>query len=225
VKFDGWRVQIHRRPDDVVKLFSRNGRDITDRFPTLTDAGLYLPECVIDGELVACDTDGRPDFDDIMRREGNLCIWAFDLLALGGTDIRDKPLVERKARLRDILIDTDDDRLRYSEEFPDPVKFLQVAEKMGLEGVVSKRKNAPYRSWPRAGWIKVKTKVWREARTGVSCSNPNGGLNPALLQMNDDRDLFSRINAPQPWYARWTWKRIGIAALLFGLLILTFCTR
>ena len=73
-KFDGWRVQIHRRPDDVVKLFSRNGRDITDRFPTLTDACLYLPECIVDGELVACDTDGRPDFDAIMRREGNLCI-------------------------------------------------------------------------------------------------------------------------------------------------------
>ncbi len=55
VKFDGWRVQIHRRPDDVVKLFSRNGRDITDRFPTLTDASLYLPECIVDGELVACE--------------------------------------------------------------------------------------------------------------------------------------------------------------------------
>ena len=163
VKFDGWRVQIHRRPDDVVKLFSRNGRDINDRFPTLSDACLYLPECVIDGELVACDTDGRPDFDAIMKREGNLCIWAFDLLALCNTDIRDKPLLERKARLRNVLIDTDDDRLRYSEEFSDPVKLLQVAEQMGLEGVVSKRKNAPYRSWPRADWVKVKTKVWREA--------------------------------------------------------------
>ena len=164
VKFDGWRVQIHRRPDDVVKLFSRNGRDITDRSPTLTDACLYLPECVIDGELVACDTDGRPDFDAIMRREGNLCIWAFDLFAVGETDLRENPLVERKARLRDILIDTDDDRLRYSEEFPDPVKLLKVAEQMGLEGVVSKRKNAPYRSWPRTDWVKVKTKAWREAK-------------------------------------------------------------
>ena len=52
---------------------------------------------------------------------------------------------------------------RFSEEFGDPVKLLQVAEQMGLEGVVSKRKNAPYRSWPRADWVKVKTKVWREA--------------------------------------------------------------
>jgi bifunctional non-homologous end joining protein LigD len=154
-------VQIHRRPDDVVKLFSRNGRDITDRFPTLTDACLYLPECVVDGELVACDTDGRPDFDAIMKREGNLCIWAF-LFAVGETDLRENPLVERKARLRDSLIDTDDDRLRYSEEFPDPFKLLRVAERMGLEGVVSKRKNAPYRSWPRTDWVKVKTKAWRQ---------------------------------------------------------------
>ena len=78
-------------------------------------------ESVVDGELVACDTDGRPDFDAIMRRKGNLCIWVFDLFGIGEIDLRENPLVERKARLRDILIDTDDDRLRYSEEFPDPV--------------------------------------------------------------------------------------------------------
>ena len=163
VKFDGWRVQIHRRPNDVVKLFSRNGRDITDRFLSLRDACLYLGECVIDGELVACDTDGRPDFDAIMKRDANLCIWSFDMLADGEEDIRRLPLVERRLRLREFLIETDDDRIRYSEEFSDPVKLLTVVDEMGLEGVVSKRRNAPYRSWARADWMKVKTKTWREA--------------------------------------------------------------
>jgi bifunctional non-homologous end joining protein LigD len=78
-------------------------------------------------------------------------------------DIRDLPLIERKARLRDILIDLDDDRLRYSEEFSDPARLLSVAEKMGLEGVVSKRKDRPYRSGNRSDWVKVKTPSWREA--------------------------------------------------------------
>jgi ATP-dependent DNA ligase len=54
--------------------------------------------------------------------------------------------------LRELLITVDDHRLRFSEEFRDPLKLLQVAEKMGLEGIVSKRKTAPYRSWPRADW-------------------------------------------------------------------------
>jgi bifunctional non-homologous end joining protein LigD len=116
VKFDGWRVQVHRRPDKV-KLFSRQGRDITDLFTPLVEACLYLPECVIDGELVACDTDGLPDFSLILTKQGHLCIWAFDLLAVGDQDIRQLPLVERKEKLRDILITVDDDRLRYSEEF------------------------------------------------------------------------------------------------------------
>jgi hypothetical protein len=64
--------------------------------------------------------------------------------------------------LRELLIATDDDRLRFSEEFPDPVKLLEVAEKMGLEGVISKRRTSPYLSGTQCGWIKVKTAAWRE---------------------------------------------------------------
>ena len=162
VKFDGWRVQIHKQGERV-KLYSRNGKDLADRFSMLRDACLYLPDCVIDDELVACDTDGRPDFSAITKDHANLCIWCFDLLAHEHQDIREKPLVERKAALRDLLIAVDDDRLRYSEEFADPVKLLQVAGRMGLEGIVSKRKQAPYRSWTRREWVKLKTSVWREA--------------------------------------------------------------
>ena len=61
-----------------------------------------------------------------------------------------------------MLIETDDDTLRFSEEFPDPVKLLQVADGMGLEGVVSKRRSAPYRSGSKSGWIKVKSASWRD---------------------------------------------------------------
>jgi bifunctional non-homologous end joining protein LigD len=144
-------------------LYSRNGRALTHRFLELRDHVIYLPDCIIDAELVACDTDGKPDFQALMRKDPNLCIWCFDLLELDGVDLRARPLIERKATLREMLITADDDRLRYSEEFQDPVKLLAVVEKMGLEGVVSKRADAPYRAGPQKDWIKVKALGWREA--------------------------------------------------------------
>lgn len=157
VKFDGWRLQLHKHGDDV-RLYSRNGRDLTHRFGGFRDHVVYLPDCIIDAELVACDTDGKPDFQGLMRKDANLCIWCFDLLELDGEDLRARPLLERKDKLREVLITIDDDRIRYSEEFPDPVKLLAVVEKMGLEGVVSKRATAPYRSGPQKDWIKVKAR-------------------------------------------------------------------
>jgi bifunctional non-homologous end joining protein LigD len=162
VKFDGWRLQVHKHGEDV-RFYSRNGRDLTSRFAQVRDHVVYLPDCIIDAELVACDTDGKPDFPALMRKDPNLCAWCFDLLEVGGADLRALPLIARKDKLREMLIAADDDRLRYSEEFPDPVKLLAVVEKMGLEGVVSKRADAPYRSGPQKDWVKVKARGWREA--------------------------------------------------------------
>jgi bifunctional non-homologous end joining protein LigD len=161
VKFDGWRLQIHKSGEQV-KLYSRRGVDMARRFPDLRDACMYLPEAVIDAELVACDTDGKPDFLALRQSHPNLCVWCFDLLGVAGQDSREQPLSHRREQLRELLIATDDDRLRFSEEFPDPVKLLKVAEKMGLEGVISKRRTSPYLSGTRCGWIKVKTASWRE---------------------------------------------------------------
>jgi bifunctional non-homologous end joining protein LigD len=162
VKFDGFRIQIHKR-GDFLRMYSRNRNDLLHRFPDVRDHLTYLSDCIIDGELVACDSDGKPDFGALMRGGGDLCLWCFDLLAVGDEDIRHLALVDRKARLRQLLIELDDDRLRYSEEFDNPHKLLAVAAKMGLEGVVSKRKDRPYRSGKLTDWVKVKTPVWREA--------------------------------------------------------------
>ena len=162
VKFDGWRMQIHKH-EEAVRLFSHRGIDLARRFRELQDHVVYLPDCIIDAELVACDTDGKPDFRALMRKDPNLCLWCFDLLELHGEDLRPLPLIERKDKLRAILIEADDDRLRYSEEFDDPMKLLATVDKMGLEGVISKRRSAPYRSGTQKDWVKVKSKAWREA--------------------------------------------------------------
>ena len=74
-------------------------------------------------------------------------------------------LVKRKDGLRDILNAADDDTLRYADEYPDPTKLLAAAESMGLEGIVSKLVEQPYRSGKNPGWVKVKTATWRAAKS------------------------------------------------------------
>jgi bifunctional non-homologous end joining protein LigD len=164
VKFDGFRMQIHKDGGSV-RLFSRHGRDFTERFPSIRDAVLRLParSAVIDGELVACDSDGKHDFYSLMRRQGELCVWCFDLLACYGKDLRQQPLEDRKEKLRALIIGADDHTLRFSDAFDDPEKLLAVADQMGLEGIVSKKRSAPYVAGSNSGWVKVKTRTWREA--------------------------------------------------------------
>jgi bifunctional non-homologous end joining protein LigD len=119
---------------------------------------------IIDGELTVCDDRGVPDFRALhfQRLQGGLCVWAFDLLHLNGTDLRALPLIERKAKLEKLVYKTRDNWLRFSESFRDGVKLLASCDRMGLEGIVSKRKYAPYRSG-KGDWIKVKCATWREA--------------------------------------------------------------
>ena len=165
IKFDDWRLQLHKDGDSAT-LFSRRGNDLTKRFRDVRDAVIALPRrsAIIDAEVVCCDSDGKPDFTALMARSTqNLCCWCFDLLSLDGRDLRGKPLTARKALLRGLLIAADDDTLRYSDEFEDAEKLVAVAEKMGLEGIVSKKSDQSYVSGKNAGWIKVKTSAWRAA--------------------------------------------------------------
>src|SRR5262245_5754946 len=88
--------------------------------------------------------------------------YAFDLLRHNSLDTRSLTLLTRRARLKKILAALGDDRIRFSEAFTDGEGLLSVCEKHGLEGIVSKRTDAPYRSG-KCDWVKVKTKAWREA--------------------------------------------------------------
>ena len=117
-----------------------------------------LPPAIIDAELVACDDDDKPDFHALMFRPKNLCLWIFDLLA-DKRDVRALPLITRRTMLRNIL--PEPGVLRMSESFSDPVKLLASCETMGLEGIVSKKADQPYKSGKNLGWIKVKTLSWR----------------------------------------------------------------
>jgi bifunctional non-homologous end joining protein LigD len=164
VKFDGYRVQAHKVGSRVV-IYSRNGHDFTERFPSIAELMHELPAkaAVLDGEVVASDADGRPNFARLhvrFTRPGAIHLWAFDLLAFNGRDLRSQPLVKRQACLQALLERFGCPAVSLSEPFEE---LLRVAEEHGLEGVVSKRRDAPYRSGECRDWRKVKTVTWREA--------------------------------------------------------------
>jgi bifunctional non-homologous end joining protein LigD len=101
VKFDGWRIQLHKRGRDVL-IFTRKGYVYTSRLPGIADAVAALParSAILDGELTLCDGRGIPNFRALLFRDwhkGALCVWAFDLLELNGRDLRDLAAHETQA--------------------------------------------------------------------------------------------------------------------------------
>jgi bifunctional non-homologous end joining protein LigD len=91
-------------------------------------------------------------------------VWAFDLLYHNGRDLRELPLIERKARVEKLIRAKNANwLLLYSERFDDGIALLKAADRIKLEGIVSKRRDAPYRSGKQCGWVKVKCVTWREA--------------------------------------------------------------
>src|SRR5262249_26864710 len=138
IKHDGFRV-IARKDGERVRLYSRPGNDLTYRFPLIVEAltRLRSRSCIIDGEAVACDDDGRPSFDRIRYRkhDGDVFLYAFDLIELSGDDLRREPLEVRKATLASVLAKAGP-RLRLNEhsEADGPTVFAHAC-KMGLEGI------------------------------------------------------------------------------------------
>jgi bifunctional non-homologous end joining protein LigD len=159
IKYDGFRV-IARKDGDRLRLYSRPGNDMTRRFPLIVDAlaRLRSRSCIIDGEAVACDENGLPSFERIRYRQhdGDVFLYAFDLIELNGDDLRRDPLQVRKATLASIVAKARPGiRLNEYIEGDGPTVFAHAC-KMGLEGIVSKRKDSAYRSGRSPDWLKMK---------------------------------------------------------------------
>ncbi|PVM90432.1 DNA ligase D [Caulobacter radicis] len=170
IKFDGYRLQL-RVEDGRASLRTRKGLDWTDRFAGVAEAAADLPDAIIDGEAVVLDEAGQPDFAALQAAlaeggEGEIIFFAFDLLFEGAEDLRSLPLRERKARLK-ALLGEDEPRLRYVDHFEtagDAV--LLSACKLELEGIISKRLDAPYRSGRSETWTKAKCRAGHEVVIG-----------------------------------------------------------
>ena len=164
IKFDGYRVQV-RVADGSARILTRNGYDWTDRFPSIAGAAISLSarSFVIDGEAVALDESGRPDMALLRSslaagRGDRFTCMAFDLLYLDGADLRAAPLLTRKRLLAD-LIGGAADVISFSEHLEGDGEAIRAqACAMGLEGIVSKQIDAPYRSGRTETWIKAKCK-------------------------------------------------------------------
>src|SRR5258705_6480660 len=150
VRWDGSRV----------RCFTRNGHDWADRFPAIVDAAhrLKASSFLIDDEAVITRDDGTPDFHArrSKRRGHEAVLFAFDLIEHDGDDLRDLPLIERKRRLKKLIGRANRRAIRFNEHLTGddgPTVFEHVC-RMGLEGIVSKRTDARYRSGPSKTWLK-----------------------------------------------------------------------
>jgi bifunctional non-homologous end joining protein LigD len=160
IKHDGFRF-ICRRDGDRVRVFSRRGNDYTDRVPRIVDTFARLPasSVTLDGEGVACDPDGVTDFDLLRAALGRpakreVFLYAFDLLELDGRDLRREPWSDRRWRLARLLRGAGHGvQLSDHVEGNEGDAVFQHACAMGLEGIVAKRRDRPYRSGalPRLG--------------------------------------------------------------------------
>ena len=159
IKHDGFRI-IARKDSQRVRLYSRAGNDLTGRFPLIVAAlsRLRARSIIIDGEAVACDDNGIPNFDRLRdcHHDDGVLLCAFDLIELDGDDLRREPLVTRKATLASLLSKASPGILLNEHfEHDGPTVFAHAC-KLGLEGIVSKRKDSPYRSGRTPDWLKMK---------------------------------------------------------------------
>jgi bifunctional non-homologous end joining protein LigD len=171
-KLDGYRVQL-RVAQGKVTLKTRKGLDWTDKFRAIATAAAGLPDCIVDGELTVLDRKQNPSFSELQSAlaEGHgekLVYFAFDLLWASGRDLRSRALLERKELLKELL-----DALpaagpiRYVDHVTgNGAQVLASACKLGLEGLVSKRVDAPYISERTRSWIKTKCRAGQEIIIG-----------------------------------------------------------
>ncbi|MGP4670206.1 non-homologous end-joining DNA ligase [Agrobacterium pusense] len=168
LKWDGYRLAVHIEPTGG-RILTRGGHDWTHRFPAIEQAARALGPAtmIIDGEAVVLDDEGRPDFGLLQKslgasgktagnRASDAVLYAFDLMYLDGHDLREMEYRARRHLLED-TIKTNDGAIRLSETLDaEPDVLLEHVRSLGLEGIVGKRLNQPYRSGRTGDWVKIK---------------------------------------------------------------------
>ena len=201
IKYDGYRLEALVEAGRV-RLFTRRGNDWTSRFPDLAQRLARLPvkSATLDGEVVALDPSGRSLFSLLQqsldgRRAHDLTFFAFDILQLDGTDLRSVPLTERHRQLTQLLRKaraTTKGSVRLGQRLiGDGAELLRAACRLGLEGLIAKRTDAPYSSTRGAAWVKVKC-AHRQEFVVIGYTPPKGaraGLGSLLLAVHDDGKL------------------------------------
>jgi bifunctional non-homologous end joining protein LigD len=193
VKLDGYRLQL-RVIDGKATLKTRSALDWTSKFSSIADEAADLPDCLIDGEVVALDKQRVPNFSALQAalsadRSEDLVFFAFDLLFEQRSDWRTMPLAERKERLERLLEGVAGEHIRYVKHLESRGdSVLKSACDMGLEGIVSKRLAAPYVSGRGDSWRKSKCRAGHEVVLG-GWTHESGQLRSLLAGVNRDGHL------------------------------------
>ena len=198
IKFDGYRLLTRIDASSgkpVVKLFTRNGNDWTAKLPPLQKAiaGLKLPSGWYDGEIVVPGDNDIPDFGALQQsfdsgKTGDVVLYLFDLPYVDGHDLRAVPLEARRALLLRLLARSTPGTVRFSEVFDAPPQdLLASACRLGLEGVIAKRRDSSYPSSRSSDWVKLKCSRRQEFVIG-GYTDPQGartGIGALLLGVHD----------------------------------------
>lgn len=163
VKYDGYRIRLER-DGERVRLLTRNGHDWTDRYPWIVESARRnkIKQFVLDGEAVVLGVDGIADFNALhsRRHDVEVQLYAFDVMAIDGEDLRALPLSLRKTNLARLLARRPDGIfLAPYEQGEIGPELFRAACSMGLEGLVSKRLDRPYRGGRSPDWVKVKNRT------------------------------------------------------------------
>ncbi len=195
IKYDGYRVLCKVR-DGEASLITRHGKDWTDRFAPIARAAEQLPlrEAILDGEVVVLEPNGTTNFQSLQNalaenRQDDLVYFAFDLLYLDGYDLRDAPLLARKEALLGLLAGGAGPIRPGDHVEGDGEGFFRQACEYGLEGIVCKRTDLPYRAGRTKDWLKVKC-MKRQELVVVGFTDPEKsrvGFGALLLAVNDDK--------------------------------------
>jgi bifunctional non-homologous end joining protein LigD len=164
IKFDGYRMQARIEAGGVT-IYTRRGHDWTERFPQLAADLSACRDCILDGELCHLGPDGQPTFSGLRAAIGRgdtdrLVFFVFDILWRGQDDLRPFALKDRKAILAEVAAPALGEAVRLVEAFPagGPALYASAC-KLGLEGIVSKRRDAPYTAGKGDRWVKSKCRL------------------------------------------------------------------
>ena len=196
IKYDGYRCLVAVAEDEA-RIYTRSGKDWTGKFRGIARAAadLVTGSALIDGEIVALDGKGNPDFSRLQQalkeEKDGLTLFAFDLLERNGEDLTKLTNIERKERLSAVVAEGND-RIRFADHlFGAGEKLLDAMCKAGQEGIISKRADAPYRGRRTRNWLKIKCSRRQEFvvigwRTSDKKGRPFASL---LLAQNEDGQL------------------------------------
>ncbi|HEY8573241.1 non-homologous end-joining DNA ligase [Phenylobacterium sp.] len=205
LKLDGYRIQV-RVARGRATVFTRRGHDWTTKLPELAEDAAELPDCILDGELCFLDANGKPTFSGLRAAIGRgqtagLVYFAFDLLWRGQDDLRTFALKDRKAALARLLEAAPGPRIRLVEALPqNGPALLAAACRLGLEGIVSKRRDARYQPGRTDAWVKAKCRPGQEVVIG-GWRQEKGRAFKALMVGVYDGDDFRYVGTVKAGFA------------------------